>query len=319
MRRGRRIAVAALVLAGVAMPGAASAKTYQSSFQMLQVTPLGVWSETAGLPFLFKFGPTFRYSLGGNTFVGPWVAASVSRGSTSEALAEVYKDAVSRFPEGTQGVIIDRRLTVVEQTRFKVLADLYRDSDVLVVAAGHPACAGLTLAQARRIATGAVTRWSEVVAGATSDVIAVRYLQNGTDFPVPRLGTKVVGRFNKQRVNYAPAGKGAPDGGVFAAASGDQAIAAITTWSRLRGRTAGVCAVPFDGVAPTNDTIVAMQYPGAFPVSYVVTRKLAGRNALERSRIVVMRRAMKAKLATNEAKNVLRTRGLLVVGDPLPG
>lgn len=86
-----------------------------------------MWSETSGLPFLFAFGPTYRCSLGSNTFVGTWIAASVRRGSTSEAFGQVYKDAVRRFPQGNRGVIIDGKLTALEQTRFKVLADLYEE------------------------------------------------------------------------------------------------------------------------------------------------------------------------------------------------
>ncbi|MBM3677094.1 MAG: hypothetical protein FJW96_04320 [Actinobacteria bacterium] len=318
MRQARTWLTGLVVGAAFAVTGPASAATFETSFQLLQMTPSGVWDETGGLPFLFPPGTGYRYRAGANTYVGQWIPASVSRGSIGEALAEVYEDSVGRFPQGNEAVITDRRLTATEAARFTVLADLYRDGDVLVVAAGHPACAGLTIDQARRIANGTIARWSQVVRGAAVDRIAVRYLQMpGAEFPIPRLGTRFVGQRTSWRVDYARSGKGAPDGGVGEAAAGNQGVVAITTWSRLRATRPGSCVVPLDGVEPTNATIASLRYPGAFPVSCVVTRKVAGRDAVARGRIVVMRRAMRAKLLS-EGRKALRSRGLLVVGDPVP-
>jgi ABC-type phosphate transport system substrate-binding protein len=208
-------------------------------------------------------------------------------------------------------VIVDRPLTARERGRFRTLADLYRDADVLVVAAGHPACAGLTAAQARAIARGAITRWSQVAPGATADVIRVRHLISGFGDAVPHLGTRSVGTLNRQHVNYASGAVGAGDGGVSAAAAGDESIAAITTWSRIRFASPGVCVVPLNGVAPSDATVAGLTYPEAFPVRYVVTRKLVGGG-----QTVVMRRAMATHLNSAKVKAMLRRQGLLVVGDP---
>jgi hypothetical protein len=302
------------------LPATGSAKTYRVSFQLVQFTPTRVWQETAFIPdaitdSILRF---FRYPLGANAYRGTWFPAAISRRTASEALGTIYKNALERYAVRQDGAIIDRPLTALEQTRFKTLADLYRDADVLVVAAGHPACAGLTRAQARSIATGGITSWSQVVAGATSDAIKVRYLTDRFDNGVPHLGTKWVGNGTNNHVNYAAGAVGSPDGGVPAAAAGDQAVAAITTWSRIRNRTAGLCVVPLDGVAPDDATVAGLQYPEAFPVSYVVTRKLVGRNAVDRGIAVVMRRAMKAHMASERLKGMLRAQGVLVVGDPLP-
>jgi hypothetical protein len=317
MRKLRMVLAGALAVAAIA-PGIATAKTYRTTFQMPQLTPTRVWSETSGLPFLFKFGPTYRYRFGANTWVGTWAGASVGRKSATAALNEVWKNA-NQYALFNDGVIVDRKLTAVEAQRFKIAADLYRDADVLVVATGHPACAGLTRAQARGIATGAITRWSQVVAGPAIDAIKVRYLTDGSGAGVPHLGTRWVGSLNKQRVNYAPGGLGAFDGGVGLVASGDQAVAAITTWSRVRFRAAGVCVVPLDGIAPDDATVASLQYPEAFPVAFVLTRKVPGRSALARAGNAVERRAMTVMLNSAKAKTVLRQRGLLVVGDPPPG
>ena len=317
--RTRVICISAAIAVGAVLPATGSAKTYPASFQMLQYTPSRVWQETSGLPFALPspIDRIYRYRLGANTFIGPWHPASASRLDASAALAEEYR-AVTRFPIPPHGVIVDRKLNPVEQQRFKQVADLYRDADVLVVAAAHPACAGLTRAQARAIATGGIRQWSQVVAGASADAIRVRHLVDGFGSAVPHLGAKWVGKLNKWRVTYAPGAKGVPDGGVSAAASGDQSIAAITTWSRVRPRRVGTCVVPLNGVAPSDATVVGLTYPEAFPVTFVITRKLSGRTVVARALAAVHRRAMAEFLNSERARVLLRRQGLLVTGDPLP-
>ena len=142
-------AISAMVALGaVALaPSAATPATFRTSFQMLQLTPSRVWDDTSFIPFALPkpIDRVYRYRVGTRAFVGIWIPASASTRSTSEALAREWKEARSRYGDGSHGVIADRRLTAVEKRRFIVLGDLYRDADVLVVAAGHPACAGLSL------------------------------------------------------------------------------------------------------------------------------------------------------------------------------
>lgn len=99
--------------------------------------------------------------------------------------------------------------------------------------------------------------------------------------------------------------QGAPDGGVSAAATGDQSIAAITTWSRVRPRRAGTCVVPLNGVAPSDATVVGLTCHEAFPVTYVVTRKLPGRTVVARALAAVQRRATSEFLNSDRAKALL--------------
>jgi hypothetical protein len=301
-----------------AFSGSAAAKTYPDSFQLQQLTPLRIWQETSAVPFALPdpVDRIYRYRIGSRVFVGPWTPAATSVTTASAALRRIDKNVYSRMSAATEGVLVDRRLSARERRRFKALADLYRDGDVLVVAAGHPACSGLTRAQARSIASGGITRWSQVVAGAGADAIKVRYPVSASGFGVPHFGTKVVGKYNKQRLNYAPGAAGAPDGGVAAAAQGDQAIAAITTWSKVRTRSGGICVVPLDGVAPSDASVAGLRYPEAFPVAYVVLRHVPRLNAVSRAKITVMRRAMRSFLRSERLKDLLRRQGVLVVGDP---
>jgi len=215
---------------------------------------------------------------------------------------------------GNRGVVLDRNLTAVEARTFRVLADLYRDADVLVVAPANPVCAtGLTAAQARAIARGTVTDWSQV--GGAAGPIRVRHLTDGFGDAVPHLGTTFVTR--TARVNYAPGAVGAIDGGVSAVRGGDVSVAAVTTWSRVRTQTSAVCVVPPGGVAATDVSVANLTFPEAFPVRYVVTKALVGRTALDRGHTAVMRRAMATHLKSPRLRGMLRSRGVLVTGDPV--
>ncbi len=166
---------------------------------MVQLAPSRVWQETSFLPFALPdpIDRIYTYRLGAQRFVGPWIPASASGTTATSLLDRVYRGATTRIgASGTEGVIVDRPLTARERGRFRTLADLYRDADVLVAAAGHPACAGLTVAQARGIARGTITRWSQVAPGASADAIRVRHLVSGFGDAVPHLGTRWVGRLN---------------------------------------------------------------------------------------------------------------------------
>ena len=129
--------------------------------------------------------------------------------------------------------------------------------------------------------------------------------------PVPHMGTKWVGSRTSWRVTYAPGATGSPDAGVGRAASGDQGVAAITTWSRIRFRAAGICAVPLGGVAPAEDTVASLRYREAFPVRLVVARKVPGRSAESRAHERVLRREMRTFLRSTAFRETLAERGLL--------
>ena len=316
-RRRMRAASCAVALAAVAggaaavSPGDAHGATIRSSFQLTQLTPSRIWTETSWVPFALPVPPdrSYRYRRGGYTFVGPWIPASVSVLSTTEALTRLLKDP---YGAAGSGLLADRRLTRREARRVIRLADLYRDADVLVVAAGHPACAGIGRAQARAIATGRITRWSQVVPGAPVDAIRVRHLVDSGGAAVPHLGTGWIGRLNNWRVNYAAGAVGDSDGGVARARAGDASVAAVTTWSRVRAAPAGVCVVPLNGVAPSDETVRSLRYPEAFPVSYVVTRRIVARSAAGRASIAVQRRAMRTFLRSARLRGMLASRGLLI-------
>jgi hypothetical protein len=266
----RRLLLAVLVVAGGALPASAAAAPPES-FQIQTFIPGRIWTQTAWIPQAVEphLGAVRRLGAGGRTFRGIWNPVAISTLSTRSGLAGLWR--ARRYRPPTTAVIADTRLTAKQRRRFAPVAELFRDADVLVLAAGHPACAGLTRAQAQAVVRGRVTRWSAVGAAAPDDRIRVRHPVDTAGEPESRFGVLHPGGLGK-RMPYAPGAKGVRDGGVSAAAAGDTSIAAITSWSRLRRVVPGTCVVPLDGIAPSDATVGDLSYPEAFPVTYLRPR-----------------------------------------------
>src|SRR5262249_30252437 len=146
---------------------------------------------------------------------------------------------------------------------FDVLLDIGRDADVLVVNRDNPVCAsGLTLAQARGIARGTITRWSQMATLPTGQPDAIVRHVRGDFYAQPRFG---VGLRPRHAVIE-------PDGGV-AAAYRDRAVVAVTSWSRVRAYTSSVCPVALDGVLPTDASVFARRYSQAYPIELALRHR----------------------------------------------
>jgi hypothetical protein len=206
-----------------------------------------------------------------------------------------------RYPS-PQGVFVDRWLTAAQRRHVRVRADLGRDADVLAVHRGHPACgSGVSRAAARRIASGAIRTWSAagVATPSSGDAIALRRAGTGIERSVePRFGA------GTRLPNGA---KAAHDGGLSEAASGNPAIAAVTSWSRARALQGSTCAVPVGGAAPNDASVRALAHPSAYPIAFVTLRRL------RTSRPIVA--AFLKYLTGVEAKASFRQRGMLLVGE----
>lgn len=314
----RRFLVVLIVgVAALALPAPASAiptANYLTLAEYPMHTTPRLYDDVAYLgPTIAPYEKRFLYVAGGVRYPVRWnVQYPGTFLSLTAALRQVHRNAIGRHSRSgiSGGLYLDRPLGATDRKRFTVVADLYYDADVLVLAAGHPACAGLTRAQARAIATGRVTRWSQVVTGAGTDAIRVRYLANQTRFGTKQKFRFVKGKGNRFFVTYAKGAKQAKDGGVSAAASGDRSIAAVTSWSRVRRGVAGTCVVPLGGVAPTNDSVMSLKYPEAYHVRFVAHKRLPTFPLARR-----LRTEMHEHLRSEKVKARLRGAGLLVAGE----
>jgi hypothetical protein len=104
--------------------------------------------------------------------------------------------------------------------------------------------------------------------------------------------------------------KAAPDGGLSEAASGNLAIAAVTSWSRARAFQQTTCAVPVGGAAPSDTSVRALAHPDAYPVSFVTLRRL------RTARPIVA--AFLKYLTGPKATASFRQRGMLLVKEAWP-
>ena len=308
----RRLALALAVL--LLAPVTASAQKVEDTFfnsvipsrvdHLIGFTPTTFAMYPRGeriVPITIRVGGrTYRYIFGN--------AAAVVGPSANIYLRNMIR--MRRYPS-PQGIFLDRRLTAAERRHVQVRADLGRDADVLVVGRGHPACAsGVSRAAVRGIATGRIRTWSAagVLAPASGNAIALRRAGDGLDgFVEPRFGAG--GRM--------PQGaRAARDGGVSEAASGNLAIAAVTSWSRARAFQATTCAVPVGGAAPDDASVRALSHPDAYPISFVTLRRLGKTTRVRRVRPITA--AFLKYLTGPRATSSFRQRGMLLVREAWP-
>jgi hypothetical protein len=263
---------AVILLACLLAPGAASARKAEDTF-FNSVIPLRVDPLIGFIPTTFAIHPVgervvpITVRVGGKTHRYIFGNAAAAVGPS----AGIYmRNMISgrRYPS-PQGIFLDRQLTAKERKHVRVRADLGRDADVLAVTRNHPACAsGVSRAAARGIAAGTIRTWSAagVPVPASGDAIALRRAGTGVERLVePRFGAGF----------KAPRGaKAAFDGGLREAASGDAAIAAVTSWSRARAFQHTTCAVPVGGSAPDDASVRALTHPSAYPIAFVTLRRM---------------------------------------------
>jgi hypothetical protein len=248
-------------------------------------------------------GRTYRYIFGN--------AAAVVAASPNIFVRNMIRQR--RYPS-PQGVFLDRKLTAAERRHMVVRADLGRDADVLAVASGHPACtSGVSRAAARGIAKGTIRTWSAagVPTPSSGDTIALRRAGDGVErSSEPRFGAGFLAP-RSARITR--------DGGLSEAASGNQAIAAVTSWSRARSYGFSTCAVPVGGAAPDDASVRALTHTNAYPITFVTLKRLTTR----RDRAVLpITMAFLKWLTGPRGTSAFRDRGMLLVKDtwaPVPG
>lgn len=298
------LVVAAFLLA----PATASAQRVEDTF-FNSVIPSRVDHLIGFTPTTFAIHPAgqrvapITVRVGGRRYRYTFGNAAAAVGPS----ANIYlRNMISgrRFPS-PEGIFLDRRLRPAERRHVQVRADLGRDADVLAVGRGHPACeTGVSRAVARKIAAGTIRTWSGagVPPPASGDAIALRRAGDGVDrFVEPRFGAGV---------RLPKGARAAFDGGLSAAASGNHAVAAVTSWSRARAFQATTCAVPVGGAAPSDESVRALSHPDAYPISFVTLRRLRD------VRPIVA--AFLKYLTGPRATTSFRQRGMLLVKEEWP-
>jgi hypothetical protein len=132
--------------------------------------------------------------------------------------------------------------------------------------------------------------------------IALRRAGTGVDgFVEPRFGAGF---------RLPKGAKAGYDGGLAEAASGNLAIAAVTSWSRARAYGATTCALKIGGKAPTDASVRALSHPDAYPISFVTLKQLKAAAPIAAAFV----QYLKSPRATAE----FRKRGMLLAKHPWP-
>jgi hypothetical protein len=304
-----RLALSALIVAAFLLaPATAAAQRVQDTF-FNSVIPSRVDHLIGFTPTTFAMYPRgerivpITVRVGGRTYRYIFGNAAAAVGPSADIYMRNMIRA-RRYPS-PQGIFLDRRLRPRERRHVKVRADLGRDADVLVVTRGHPACgSGLSRAAARGIAAGTIRTWSGagVAIPASGDAIALRRAGSGVDrFVEPRF----------RAGSRLPAGaRAAYDGGLSEAASGNLAVAAVTSWSRARAFRETTCAVPIGGAAPTDASVRGLSHPDAYPISFVTLRRLR--------QVTPIAAAFLQYLSGPRATASFRQRGMLLAKESWP-
>ena len=305
----------ALALAVVMLaPAAASAQKVEDTF-FNSIIPSRVDHLIGFTPTTFAMYPRgdrivpITVRVGGRTYRYIFDNAAAAVGPSANIyLRNMIR--MRRYPS-PQGIFLDRRLTAAERRHAQVRADLGRDADVLVVGRGHPACAsGVSRVAVRGIAAGRIRTWSAagVPTPASGDAIALRRAGDGLEgFVEPRFGAGA---------RMPPGARAARDGGVSEAASGNHAIAAVTSWSRARRLQGETCAVPVGGTAPSDASVRALSHPDAYPISFVTLRRLG--KTTRSNRVGPITAAFLQYLTGAQATTSFRQRGMLLVKEAWP-
>jgi hypothetical protein len=296
-----------VVVASLLLPATASARPQSAFFN--SVIPSRVDHLIGFTPTTFAIHPVgqrvtpITVRVGGRRYRYIFDnAAAVVGPSANIYLRNILR--ARRYPS-PEGVFLDRKLKSAERRYLTVRLDLARDADVLVAARDHPACTGgVSRSVAKGIAAGTIRTWSAagVPAPPSGDAIALRRAGTGSDqFVEPRFGAG----------SRLPAGaRKAYDGGLSEAASGDTAIAAVTSWSRARSYGSSTCAIPVGGSAPTDASVRALSHPNAYPISFVMLKRLKD--------VRPIAAAFVKYLTGPRATDSFRKSGMLLVKDDWP-
>jgi hypothetical protein len=262
------LAVAALLLL---LPATASARVQHGFFN--SSIPMRIDHLIGFTPTTFAIHPVgqrivpISVRVGGRRYRYIFDNAAAAVGPSAKPyLKMLISDRRSPSPAG---VFLDRKLKRKEKRYLKVQLDLGRDADVLVATHDHPGCTtGVSRSVAKGIAAGTIRTWSAagVPTPPGGNAIALRRAGTGTDrFVEPRFGAGY----------KLPSGaRKAFDGGLGEAASGNTAIAAVTSWSRARSFQSSTCAIPVGGSAPTDASVRSLSHHDAYPISFVTLKRL---------------------------------------------
>jgi hypothetical protein len=256
----RGVAAAGVALAcSIGFAGPASAKTVTDFWQISLQMPPQLWDDAAALPNITGNGLD-TFTMGTTKYRIRWTNASIR-----QKPKYLLRQQGGKYGTTTAG-LYDRPLTSKQLTKYKLKQRLlWLDADVLLADAASPVCQGLTDGQLSGVLAGSITDWRQVFPGWPQGVASTVSLRTPTDnYGKPRL---LFGRNS-----YATGAQRTTDGGTLGVTGGSVAVQKLSYAAKYL-TSAGVCAVPIDGVTPSEQTTRDRNYQHAYGVYYVDRKK----------------------------------------------
>lgn len=253
------IMTAGVVAATGLITAPASAKTVSEFWQVSVQMPPQLWDDAAALPNIPGMADDV-FQRGATTYRIRWTNAAIRQ--------------IPKYMLGQQGGrtgattagLYDRALRAQQMRKYKLKQRLlWLDADILIADSASPACTGVTRPQLDGILTGAITDWRQVFPA---------WPQNLDSRVVLRVAGSSNGEFRHHfgRNTYPSATQRSTDGGTLGVSGGAVGVQKLSYAARYLA-TAGLCAVPVDGIAPSEQTTRERSYPGAYGVYYVSRKK----------------------------------------------
>jgi ABC-type phosphate transport system substrate-binding protein len=162
----------------------------------------------------------------------------------------------------TTAGLYDRPLTKKQLKKFKLKQRLlWLDADVLLADATSPVCQGLTGAQLSGVLDGSINNWAQIFPS-WAQAVSLRIPTDYEGKP----------RWLFGRNSFASSAQRTTDGGTLSVTGGAVAVQKLSYAARYVA-AGGVCAVPIDGVAPTEQTTRDRSYAHSYGVYYVDRKK----------------------------------------------
>lgn len=257
MVTARRIVIATslTLVCGPLLAAPADAKTVSEFWQISLQMPAQLWDDAAALPDI-PGNEIDAFSLGSTKYRIRWTNASIRQLPKYMLRQQGGKTGV------TTAGLYDRPLTKKQMKKFGLKQRLlWLDADVLLADAGSPACQGLTGAQLDGVLDGSITDWQQVFAG-QPQAVTLRVPSDYEGKPRKMFG----------RAAYAPGAQRTTDGATLSVTGGAVAVQKLSYAAKYLA-AGGVCAVPIEGVVPSEQTTRDRTYQHAYGVYYASRKK----------------------------------------------
>ena len=252
-------AVGVALASTVALAGPASAKTVTDFWQISLQMPPQLWDDAAALPNITGNGLD-TFTMGATKYRIRWTNASIQ-----QLPKYMLRQQGGKYGTTTAG-LYDRALTKKQLTKYKLKQRLlWLDADVLLADSASPVCQGLSDGQLAGVLDGSITDWRSVFPAWPQDLASAVSLRTPTD----NTGKP---RWMFGRKSFAPGAQRTTDGGTLSVTGASVAVQKLSYAAKYLA-SAGLCAVPVDGVTPSEQTTRDRSYRHSYGVYYVDRKK----------------------------------------------